>query len=39
MDIDYFLKMKCEEKTIEGVLRTEEVYKGITNVLYKGKCV
>lgn len=35
MDIDYFLKTKCEENQVEGVLRTEELYKNISNTHLK----
>ena len=31
MDIDYFLRTKYEENQVEGVLRTEELYKNISN--------
>lgn len=35
MDIDYFLRTKCEENQVEGVLRTEELYKNISNIYLK----
>jgi len=44
MDIDYFLRTKYEENQVEGVLRTEELYKNIAefqhfNILFiQPKC-
>lgn len=35
MDIDYFLRTKYEENQVEGVLRTEELYKNISNTYLK----
>ena len=35
MDIDYFLRTKYEENQVEGVLRTEELYKNINNTYLK----
>ena len=35
MDIEYFLKVKCEENRVEGVLRTTELYKNIENKYLK----
>ncbi len=34
MDIDYFLRTKYEENQVEGVLRTEELYKNISKVQF-----
>ena len=31
MNADYFLKIKCEENQVEGVLKTEELYKNISD--------
>ena len=35
MDIDYFLRTKYEENQVEGILRTEELYKNISNTYLK----
>ena len=35
MDIEYFLKTKCEENEIEEVVKTEELYKNIGNPYLK----
>lgn len=35
MDIEYFLRTKYEENQVEGVLRTEELYKNISNTYLK----
>lgn len=35
MDIDYFLRTKYEENQVEGVLRTEKLYKNISNTYLK----
>lgn len=35
MDIDYFLRTKCEENQVEGVLRTEELYQKYKQHLFK----
>lgn len=35
VNIDYYLKVKCEENPIDGVLRIEELYKDISNECLK----